>query len=120
MPDDKPTAASTVPLSGVVLDLVPESALVRIFPRARAVTHFYDSKFLLVRTHRGIERKITRLIRQSFSSCADWRRVHDFHVASGCLYLAPEIYQRGYVPEDDKTFGLTSSRLIATSAGGAL
>ncbi|QHC26355.1 hypothetical protein [Streptomyces sp. GS7] len=115
---DTPPAAPFPMLVGTIGALVPTTALVRIFPPARAVTHFYCDEFLRVWVRPDVEREVTRRIKKHFTGIADWRHAHDFHVSTGRLYLTPEPYQRGYVPEDDGTFGTDPQRLVAV-AGGA-
>ncbi|MEV0278603.1 hypothetical protein AB0I22_19775 [Streptomyces sp. NPDC050610] len=65
-----------------------------------------------------IERTATRLIRQHFAPVADWRHAHDFHIPTGGLYLTPEPDQTGYIPEDDRSFGMSPIRYINSAYGG--
>lgn len=99
--------------------LTPSVVLVRVFPASRAVTHFFMSDFCRLFVNQDVERQVTRLIRHAFAQVADWRWAHDFHVPSGNLYLTPEPYQKGYVPEDDCSFGMSAHRLIAAPSGGS-
>lgn len=113
-----PVAYSSV-LSVSIRNLAPTTALVRVFPLPRAVTHFYGADFERVYVDPDVERPATRLIRQHFASVADWRRAHDFHVPTGRLYRTPGPVQIGYVPEDDKSFGMSFTRYVSAADGGA-
>lgn len=106
-------------LSNAARTLAPTAVLIRILPRSRAVTHFYGVDFERLPVDRSTDQKITQLIRQRFASIADWRYAHDFHIPTGRLYLTPDPAQRGYVPEDDRSFGTSSTRYIATADGVA-
>ncbi|MGW8329425.1 hypothetical protein ACWGLE_16125 [Streptomyces sp. NPDC055897] len=106
-------------LSDTVRALTPTAVLVRILPVSRAVTYIFEGDFWRLIVDRAIERQVTRMIRQHFASVADWRYAHDFHVPSGRLYLTPEPAQKGYVPEDDSSFGMSPTRYVATADGGA-
>ncbi|MFB6533055.1 hypothetical protein [Streptomyces noursei] len=118
MSNDTPSTKQSHLLVDKIKALAPAVALVRIFPPARAVTHFYGDEFIRVWVGSDIEREVTRVIKRHFTDVADWRSAHDFQISTGHLYLTPEPYQRGYVPEDDGTFGTTLHRMVAV-AGGA-
>lgn len=98
--------------------LAPTTALIRIFPPDRAVTHFFDDTFFQLLIESDVKREATWLIRQRFDNVADWRNAHDFHIPSQCLYRTPEPFQKGYVPEDDMSFGMTPHRLVALAGDG--
>lgn len=119
MPENSLSATKFTGLSSAVRALVPTADLVRVFAVLRAVAHVYGDGFERLLVDRDVEREATRLIRWHFAAVADWRYAHDFHVPTGCLYLSPAPVQRGYVPEDDRTFGLSPLRYIATADGGA-
>lgn len=119
MPKNPLPVAYSSGLSESIRNLAPTTAVVRIFPLPRAVTHFYEADFERVYVGPDVERPATQLIRQHFASAADWRRAHDFHVPTGRLYRTPDPVQKGYVPEDDKSFGMSSTRYVSTAGGGA-
>lgn len=111
------TASPCADFVEAVRKVSPPAVLVRIFPDSRAVTHLFGSKFCRLYVGHPAEEKVKRLIKRSFGNVADWRLAHDFYVPAGALYLTPEPWQNGYVPEDDRSFGLATKRLIAICNG---
>ncbi|MDX3388181.1 hypothetical protein PV682_43100 [Streptomyces niveiscabiei] len=65
-----------------------------------------------------VEDQAARLVRHHFGDAVDWRLPHDFHVPTGRLYLTPHPDRVGYVPEDDRSFGMRDERYVATAHGG--
>lgn len=113
-----PSAPPCLDLGDVIRDMAPTAVLARVYPGERwAVTHLFEEDFYRMLVDRHTEEGVARLIRWAFSDAADWRRAHDFYLPTGTLYRTPEPCQRGYVPEDDHSFGLSPVRRIAISAG---
>ncbi|MEW1721586.1 hypothetical protein [Streptomyces sp. NPDC093109] len=111
-----PSAASPcADLSDAIRAIAPAAVLVRVFPPEQAVTHLYGLDFHRILVDRESEEDAARLIRRRFARAADWRRAHDFHLPTRALYRTPEPFQSGYVPEDDSSFGIASTRYIGTS-----
>ncbi|WP_143076570.1 hypothetical protein [Streptomyces sp. MUSC 14] len=100
-------------LGDAIREIAPTAALVRVYSERCAVTQLFESDFYRMLIDRRIEKEAARLIMCHFGDAADWRLSHDFHLPTGALYLTPEPYQIGYIPEDDHSFGLVRSRLIA-------
>lgn len=101
-----------------IRELAPSATLIRVFPRQAGITYFYASDYCRISVQREAENEAARLIRSWFSHAADWRRAHDFHIPTGGLYRTPEPFQRGYIPEDDQSFGMTPHRHITTAMDG--
>lgn len=104
-------------LGAAIHEISPTAVLVRIYPASRAVTHLFASDFCRMLIDRETEERVARLIREKFGHAADWRRAHDFYLPTGTLYRTPEPHQKGFVPEDDFSFGLALARRIAISDG---
>ncbi|MET8980933.1 hypothetical protein ABZX85_35560 [Streptomyces sp. NPDC004539] len=79
--------------------------------------HFYGADFFMLLVSRDLEDQAARLVRQHFDDAVDWRLPHDFHVPTNRLYLTPHPERVGYVPEDDRSFGLLEERYVATAHG---
>ncbi|MFF9346684.1 hypothetical protein [Streptomyces sp. NPDC014734] len=93
------------------------AVLVRVYPERQSVTHLFGSDFFRMLIDRRTEEKLAHMVRINFDKAADWRRAHDFHIPTGALYITPEPNQTGYIPEDDKSFGLSPFRRIAIADG---
>lgn len=98
-------------------EIAPTAALVRVYPERRSVTHIFESDFYRMFIDRRTEKQVAYVIRRDFGKVADWRLAHDFYVPTGTLFLTPEPREIGYVPEDDRSFGLSPARRIATDGG---
>ncbi|QNP71534.1 hypothetical protein IAG44_20280 [Streptomyces roseirectus] len=105
-------------LSQALHSLAPDAALIRVFPKRQGMIHFYGADFFMLLAPQDVEERAARLIRQHFGDAVDWRLPHDFHVPTGCLYVTPHPDRVGYVPEDDRSFGLLAERYVATAHGG--
>jgi hypothetical protein len=112
MPQIDPFDPAYANLRDAIHQIVPTTVLVRIFSANWAVTHLFEADFNRVSVYRETEDRVARMIKRMIGSAADWRHSHDFHLPTGKLYLTPEPHQKGFVPEDDFTFGLSPSRLI--------
>lgn len=97
--------------------VAPTAVLVRIFPVRRGFTYLFEPDFYRVFLDHRTEENMARLVRRTFGNLADWRIAHDFYLPTGDLYLTPEPHQKGYIPEDDQTFGLVPARRISISNG---
>ncbi|WP_344438860.1 hypothetical protein [Kitasatospora nipponensis] len=117
MPQNDLTASTRKSLGDAIGDIARTAVLVRIFPERRAATYLFESDFNRMSLDRDAEEHAARLIRQTLGGVADWRLAHDFYLPTGELYLTPEPHQNGYIPEDDQSFGLTPTRLIAIFDG---
>ncbi|MFD6417010.1 hypothetical protein [Streptomyces sp. NPDC060194] len=104
-------------LSIAIREKVPTAILARVYPKRRSVTQMFDMDFELILTSRQVEADVAGMIRRGFGDAADWRLAHDFHLPTATLYLSPEPHQNGYVPEDDRTFGLATVHRVATYDG---
>ncbi|MFI8174024.1 hypothetical protein ACIF6H_12060 [Streptomyces microflavus] len=100
-----------------IREIAPMAVLVRVYPARRSVTHLFESDFSRMLIDRRTEEEVARMVRRGFGKAADWRRAHDFYLPTETLYLTPEPYQNGFVPEDDQSFGLSLSRRIAIGDG---
>lgn len=119
MPQNKPAFDPCADLRNAIHTVAPTAVLVRVYPVRRAVTHIFEADFQRALIGQKTEMAVTHMVRQKFDDAADWRLAHDFYLPTGTLYLSPEPYQKGYVPEDDLTFGLAPARLIAIGDGNA-
>ena len=117
MPQNNHVSNPRTDIRNAILAVAPTAALVRIYPERRAVTQVFEADFNRALIERETERALAHMVRQKFGDAADWRRAHDFYLPTGLLYLTPEPYQNGYVPEDDLTFGLAPARLIDIGDG---
>lgn len=115
MSQNESPASPCTNLGDSIRIIAPTAILVRLYPVRQAVTYFFEGDFHLLLLGQEAGEKAARLIRRNFGGNADWRRTHDFYLPTGRLYLTPEPNQKGYVPEDDFSFGLMPSRLISTS-----
>lgn len=104
-------------ISAAIREIAPTTALVRIYPEHRSVTHLFESNFYRILIDRRTEEEVARKARRGFDKVADWRFAHDFYLPTETLYLTPEPHQNGYVPEDDHSFGLALHRRIAIVGG---
>lgn len=118
MPQNKPSAFQRTSISAEIREIAPPAVLVRVYPVRRAVTHLFASDFYRMLIDRRTEEEVARMVRRGFGKAVDWRRAHDFYLPTETLYLTPEPYQNGYVPEDDQSFGLSLSRRIVIGEGG--
>ncbi|MEV3853080.1 hypothetical protein AB0J38_01995 [Streptomyces sp. NPDC050095] len=112
-----PAASPCLDLSAAIRELAPTAVLARVHPERRDVTHIFEEDFYRLLIDRQTEDRVARLIRRTFGDIPDWRRAHDFYLPTGALYLTPEPSQRGFVPEDDLSFGLAPARRIAMPDG---
>lgn len=117
MLQNTPAPSPWANLGDAIREIAPTAVLARVYPERRAVTHLYESDFYRILIGRQTEESVAHMIRVSFGDAADWRRAHDFYLPTGTLYLTPEPYQNGFVPEDDHSFGLALARRIAISDG---
>lgn len=117
MPHNDATTPPCAKLTAAIREIAPTTALVRVFPKYRNVTHLFEPDFYRMLIDREDEERVTWLIKTNFKSCADWRFAHDFYLPTGTLYLTPEPDQDGYVPEDDHSFGLKATRRIKIPHG---
>ncbi|MEU1484538.1 hypothetical protein [Streptomyces sp. NPDC005752] len=104
-------------ISAEIREIAPTAVLVRVYPVRRSVTHLFESDFYRMLIDRRTEEEVARMVRRGFGRAADWRRAHHFYLPTETLYLTPEPYQNGYVPEDDQSFGLSLSSRIAVDDG---
>ncbi|WP_338684667.1 hypothetical protein QD712_29700 [Streptomyces acidiscabies] len=105
-------------LSRALRALAPDAVLIRVFPERQGMVHLYGADFFLLLSSQDIEDQAARLVRRHFGDALDWRLPHDFHVPTGRLYFTPHPDRVGYVPEDDRSFGLRAERYVATARGG--
>ncbi|MFD6468965.1 hypothetical protein [Streptomyces goshikiensis] len=109
------------PMPGIlgeeIRKVAPTTVLVRIFPVRRGFTYLFERDFYRTSLDHRIEEGVARLVRRAFGNLADWRVAHDFYLPTGDLYLTPEPHQKGYIPEDDQSFGLAPARRIEISGG---
>ncbi|NDZ76965.1 hypothetical protein G3I19_00195 [Streptomyces sp. SID10853] len=117
MISNDPAASRRMNISDAIREMAPTAILVRVYPKRQGVTLLFESDFYQMLIDHQVEERVACLIRQEFGAAADWRRAHDFYLPSGALYLTPEPYQNGYVPEDDRSFGIALARRIAISDG---
>ncbi|MGW2840562.1 hypothetical protein ACWCWD_22565 [Streptomyces sp. NPDC001493] len=111
------TASTRKNLGEAIGGISSTVVLVRVFPERQASAHLFEPDFYRVFLDRETEEGVARLIRQTFGGVADWRLTHDLYLPTTELYLTPAPYQNGYVPEDDKSFGLAPERRIAILNG---
>ncbi|MBD0688484.1 hypothetical protein [Streptomyces sp. CBMA123] len=119
MPQNDLTASTRKSLGEAIGDIARTAVLVRIFPERRAATYLFELDFHRMFLGRNAEEDAARLIRRTFGNVADWRLAHDFYRPTGELYLTPEPHQDGYIPEDDQSFGLAPTRIIAIFDGNS-
>ncbi len=119
MPQNDLTASTRKSLMEAIGDIAHTAVLVRIFPERRAATYLFEPDFNRMSLDRNAEENAARLIRRAFRDIADWRLAHDLYLPTGELYLTPEPHQSGYIPEDDQSFGLAPTRLIAIFDGNS-
>ncbi|MGW1123840.1 hypothetical protein [Streptomyces sp. NPDC002526] len=100
-----------------IREITPTAVLVRVYPLSWPVTQLFESDFCRMLIDRKTEEEVARIVRRGFGEAADWRRAHDFYLPTETLYLTPEPHEKGYVPEDDHSFGLSASRCIAIGCG---
>ncbi|MET9142959.1 hypothetical protein [Streptomyces sp. NPDC004042] len=105
-------------LADAIRKIAPKTTLVRIYPEHRSVTHLFESDFYRLHIDRRTEEKVARMVKCRFEDVADWHLTHDFYLPSTTLYLAPEPDQNGYIPEDDRSFGISLARRISIVDGG--
>ncbi|GAA2241866.1 hypothetical protein GCM10010232_31170 [Streptomyces amakusaensis] len=117
MPQNDPKASACNSLGGAIGEISPSAILVRIFPARRGTTHLFEPDFHRTFLDRKVEAGVARLVRRTFGNVADWRLAHDFYLPTGELYLTPDPTQKGYIPEDDQSFGLAPARRIAILDG---
>ncbi|MGW7292823.1 hypothetical protein ACWGIB_10610 [Streptomyces xiamenensis] len=117
MPDNKPPRAAFGEIRDTIRELFPEAVVVRIYPEYRAITRFYDASFSRIDAELRIQIHIAQLIREGFGKITNWSFAHDFYVLSGTLCRTPEPDEQGYIPEDDRTFGFSSSRVVIAGDG---
>ncbi|MGW0856141.1 hypothetical protein [Streptomyces sp. NPDC002690] len=117
MTKNDPTASARKKLGEAIGEIANTAVLVRIFPERQASTYLFAADFYRLFLDRGAEEGVARLVRQTFGGVADWRLAHDLYLPTRELYLTPAPYQNGYVPEDDKSFGLAPERRIAIHNG---
>ncbi|MFF9016098.1 hypothetical protein ACF09C_24425 [Streptomyces sp. NPDC014870] len=111
------TAATRRSLGDEIKMVAPNAVLVRIFPVRRGFTYLFEPDFYRTFLDHKTEEGVARLVRRTFGNLADWRVAHDFYLPTGDLYLTPEPHQKGYIPEDDQSFGLVPARRIEISDG---
>jgi hypothetical protein len=117
MPQYNPASGPCADLRNAIHSLAPTAVLIRIYPEGRAVTHIFAADFYRALIGRETRMMVAHMVRHKFGNAPDWRRAHDFNLPTGGLYLTPEPYQKGYIPEDDMTFGLAPARLISIGDG---
>ncbi|MEV7482719.1 hypothetical protein ACIQGA_09555 [[Kitasatospora] papulosa] len=117
MLQDSPSGFRRGTIGAEILEIAPTAVLVRVYPVHRSVTHLFESDFYRMLIDRRTEEEVARMVRRGFGKAADWRRAHDLYLPTETLYLTPEPYQNGYVPEDDQSFGLSLCRRIAIGDG---
>lgn len=66
----------------------------------------YDKRFRKVGLDADAISAIDFLVRDSRPDI-DWSRDHDLHLDTGMLRRSPAVDDRGYIPEDDQSFGGT-------------
>ncbi|MFD0370764.1 hypothetical protein [Streptomyces sp. NPDC127114] len=111
------TALTRKNLEEEIRRVAPAAVLVRVFPVRRGFTYLFEPDFYRTFLDHRTEEGVARLVRRTFGGLADWRVAHDFYLPTGELYLTPEPHQKGYIPEDDQSFGLVPARRIAISDG---
>ncbi|MEV7090146.1 hypothetical protein AB0O07_30400 [Streptomyces sp. NPDC093085] len=117
MHQNNPSGFRRENITAAIQEITPTVALVRIYPVRRPVTHLFESDFYRMLIDRTAEEEVARIVRRSFGNSADWRLAHDFYLPTETLYLTPEPHQNGYIPEDDRSFGLSLSRRVAEFGG---
>lgn len=105
-------------LSAEILKICPKAVLVRVYPVRRRITHLFASDFFRVTLEHALEERAGRLVRMTYCGSADWGFPHDFHVPTGTLYLTPDPHRTGYIPEEDRSFGMTPARRILICEDG--
>lgn len=117
MPQNSSSGFRRANISAAIREIAPTTALVRVYPERRSVTHLFESDFYRMLIDRRTEEEVASIVRRRFGKIADWRLAHDFYLPTETLYLTPEPHQNGYVPEDDHSFGLALHRRIAIVGG---
>lgn len=117
MPQNFPASGPSADLRKAINAVSPAVVLARIYPERRAVTHLFGGNFQRLLAGQTVELAVAHMVRQKFGDAIDWRHAHDFYLPTSKLYLTPEPHRKGYVPEDDLTFGLAPAQLIAICDG---
>lgn len=117
MPENYPASGPSADLRKAISAVSPTAVLARIYPERRAVTHLYGRNFQRLSVGQAVELVVAHMVRQKFGDAVDWRHAHDFYLPASTLYRTPEPHRKGYVPEDDLTFGLALAHLIAICDG---
>ncbi|MFD5553790.1 hypothetical protein ACFWIA_08110 [Streptomyces sp. NPDC127068] len=117
MSQKKLTPSARKSLGEEIGKMAPTAVLVRILPSRRGSIYLFEEHFYRIFLDRKTEEEVARRVRRFFGGLADWRLAHDFYLPANELYLTPEPHQKGYIPEDDQSFGLVPARRIAISNG---
>ncbi|MFF5567669.1 hypothetical protein ACFY7Z_20530 [Streptomyces sp. NPDC012623] len=117
MLQNSPSGFRRANIGDAIREIAPTATLVRVYPERRSVTYLFESDFYRMLIDRRTEEEVARIVRRGFGKVADWRLAHDFYLPTETLYLTPEPYQNGYIPEDDHSFGLSLRRRIAIVGG---